>query len=30
VEALDGLTSVHSPLGAGTSVKVELPLEPVL
>jgi signal transduction histidine kinase len=27
VEALDGLTSVHSPLGAGTSVKVELPLE---
>jgi signal transduction histidine kinase len=30
VEALDGVTSVHSPLGAGTSVKVELPLEPVL
>jgi signal transduction histidine kinase len=27
VEALDGLTSVHSPMGAGTSVKVELPLE---
>jgi signal transduction histidine kinase len=30
VEALDGLTSVHSPLGAGTSVRVELPLERVL
>jgi signal transduction histidine kinase len=30
VEALDGVTSVHSPLGQGTSVKVELPLEPVL
>jgi signal transduction histidine kinase len=30
VEALDGMTSVHSPLGAGTSVKVELPLEAVL
>jgi signal transduction histidine kinase len=29
VEALDGMTSVHSPPGAGTSVKVELPLDPV-
>jgi signal transduction histidine kinase len=30
VEALDGVTSVHSPLGAGTSFTVELPLEPAL
>jgi signal transduction histidine kinase len=30
IEALDGVTSVQSPLGAGTAVKVELPLEPVL
>jgi signal transduction histidine kinase len=30
VEALDGMTSVHSPLGAGTSVTVELPLAPAL
>jgi signal transduction histidine kinase len=30
VEALDGVTSVHSPPGAGTSVKVDLPLEAVL
>jgi signal transduction histidine kinase len=29
VEALDGVTSVHSPLGGGTSVKVELPLQRV-
>jgi signal transduction histidine kinase len=30
VEALDGATSIHSPPGAGTSVTVELPLEPAL